>query len=158
MSERKLHVAEPDDPAIVDAVRVLRDALSERGVPADVVRLYENVAMRSDDTARACGWWLAAARHAWHEAFRLLSEADAVEPLPPPWLEELANAAWWTGQLDVAIDARERAFAQYVDDVVAVDGIQFPTRRRAYMRAPDLKPIRDLLMVAIDFNNFKLTA
>ena len=48
--------------------------------------------------------------------------------------------------------------AQYVDNVVAVDGIQFPTKRRAYMRAPDLKPVHDLLMVAIDFNNFRLTA
>jgi hypothetical protein len=45
--------------------------------------------------------------------------------------------------------------AQYVTDIVAVDGIRFPTRRRAYIRAPDLKPIRDLLMVAIDFNNFR---
>ncbi len=62
-----LDLAEPDDPAIVDAVRVLRDALSERGVPADIVRLYEGVAMRSDDPVRASGWWLAAARHAWHE-------------------------------------------------------------------------------------------
>ena len=48
--------------------------------------------------------------------------------------------------------------AQYVSDVVTVDGIQFPTRRRAYMRAPDLKPVRDLLMVAIDFSSFKLTS
>ena len=55
-------------------------------------------------------------RHAWRDAFGILSEADATEPLPPPWLEELANAAWWTGRLDVAIDARERAFAQYVED------------------------------------------
>ena len=54
--------------------------------------------------------------HAWRDAFQLLSESDATEPLPPPWLEELANAAWWTGHLDVAIDARERAFAQYVDE------------------------------------------
>ena len=48
--------------------------------------------------------------------------------------------------------------AQYVEAVVAVDGIRFPTRRRAYMRAPDLKPIRDLLMVAIDFSHFRFTA
>ena len=48
--------------------------------------------------------------------------------------------------------------AQYVGNVIAVDGIQFPTKRRAYMRAPDLKPVRDLLMVAIDFDNFRLTA
>jgi len=45
--------------------------------------------------------------------------------------------------------------AQYVADIVTVDGIKLPTRRRAYIRAPDLKPIRDLLMVAIDFNNFR---
>jgi hypothetical protein len=45
--------------------------------------------------------------------------------------------------------------AQYVSDIVPVDGIRLPTKRRAYMRAPDLKPIRDLLMVAIDFNNFR---
>jgi hypothetical protein len=48
--------------------------------------------------------------------------------------------------------------AQYVGDVVTVDGLRFPMKRRAYMRAPDLKPVRDLLMVAIDFNNFRFTA
>jgi len=45
--------------------------------------------------------------------------------------------------------------AQYVSDIIEVEGIRFPTKRRAYMRAPDLKPIRDLLMVAIDFSNFR---
>src|SRR6185437_10205197 len=45
--------------------------------------------------------------------------------------------------------------AQYVGDVVSVDGMRFPTKRRAYMRAPDLKPVRDLLLVAIDFKNFR---
>lgn len=48
--------------------------------------------------------------------------------------------------------------AQYVEDVVTVDGMRFPTKRRAYMRAPDLKAIRHLLMVAIDFSNFRFTA
>ena len=48
--------------------------------------------------------------------------------------------------------------AQYVGDVVPVDGMRFPTKRRAYMRAPDLKPVHDLLMVAIDFKNFRFTA
>ena len=48
--------------------------------------------------------------------------------------------------------------AQYVDNVATVDGMRFPTRRRAYMRAPDLKAIRHLLMVAIDFSNFRFTA
>jgi len=46
--------------------------------------------------------------------------------------------------------------AQYVHDLVEVDGIRFPTRRRAYACAPDLKPIRDLLMVAIDLSDFRL--
>ena len=39
--------------------------------------------------------------------------------------------------------------AQYVGDIVSVDGMRFPTKRRAYMRAPDLKPVRDLLLVAL---------
>lgn len=47
--------------------------------------------------------------------------------------------------------------AQYVGDIVTIEGIRFPTKRRAYMRAPDLKPIHDLLMVAIDFSNFRFT-
>ena len=48
--------------------------------------------------------------------------------------------------------------AQYVAEIVDVDGLRFPTRRRAYMRAPDMNPIRDLLMVAIDFSNFHLAS
>jgi hypothetical protein len=48
--------------------------------------------------------------------------------------------------------------AQYVGDFVVVDGIRFPTKRRAFMRAPDLKPIRDLLLVWIDLSNFRFTA
>jgi hypothetical protein len=40
---------------------------------------------------------------------------------------------------------------------VNVDGIRFPTKRRAYPRGPDLKPIRELLMVAIDLSEFRLT-
>ena len=58
------------------------------------------------DSARA-----ALARHEWRSAFDGLSAADAKEPLPPPALELLAESAWWTGQLSVAIEARERAFA-----------------------------------------------
>lgn len=50
-------------------------------------------------------------QHAWREAFDLLSQADARGQLMPADLETLAQAAWWTGQLPVAIDARERAYA-----------------------------------------------
>jgi len=48
--------------------------------------------------------------------------------------------------------------AQYVYDIVDVDGLRFPTKRRAYLRGPHLKPIRDLLLVSITFdaNKFRL--
>ena len=53
----------------------------------------------------------ALARHEWRAAFDALSKADAQERLDPEVLELLAEAAWWTGQLPVTIDTRERAFA-----------------------------------------------
>jgi class 3 adenylate cyclase len=58
------------------------------------------------DAARA-----ALARHEWRAAFDDLTAADAKEPLRPEQLDLLANAAWWTGQLPIAIETRERAFA-----------------------------------------------
>ena len=51
-------------------------------------------------------------RHEWRAAFDGLAAADAREPLSPPGLQLLATAAWWTGQLPLAIETRERAFAQ----------------------------------------------
>jgi class 3 adenylate cyclase len=50
-------------------------------------------------------------RHEWRAAYDALAAADAATPLAPDALELLAQAAWWTGQLPLAIDARERAFA-----------------------------------------------
>jgi hypothetical protein len=47
--------------------------------------------------------------------------------------------------------------AQYVHDIVDVDGLKFPSRRRAYLRGPDLQPVRDLLWVSIDLSNFRLS-
>lgn len=47
--------------------------------------------------------------------------------------------------------------AQYVHDIVDVDGFRFPTKRRACVRGPDLRPIRDLLMVSIDLNDFRFS-
>jgi hypothetical protein len=47
--------------------------------------------------------------------------------------------------------------AQYIDQMVEVQGLTMPTRRRAYVRGPDLKPVRDLLMVAIDLSDFSFT-
>jgi hypothetical protein len=48
--------------------------------------------------------------------------------------------------------------AQYVYDMVEVDGIRFPTKRRAYVRGPDRKPIHDLLLISLDLSNFRLTS
>jgi class 3 adenylate cyclase len=50
-------------------------------------------------------------RHEWRAAFDALSGADVQGALTPEALELLAQAAWWTGQLPVAIEVRERAFA-----------------------------------------------
>jgi hypothetical protein len=46
--------------------------------------------------------------------------------------------------------------AQYVYDMVEAAGLRFPTKRRAYMRGPDLEALRDRVMVAIDLSDFRL--
>lgn len=45
--------------------------------------------------------------------------------------------------------------AQYVSDFVEVEGLYFPTRRRAYLRGPDMNPVHDMLLVSIDLSNFR---
>jgi class 3 adenylate cyclase len=57
----------------------------------------------------------AISRHAWREAFELFSSADEAEPLGAEDLERLAEAAWWTGRLEAAIAARERAYAAFLE-------------------------------------------
>lgn len=47
--------------------------------------------------------------------------------------------------------------AQYVDRIVEVQGIMLPARRRAYVRGPDLRPVRDMLLVAIDLSGISFT-
>ena len=47
--------------------------------------------------------------------------------------------------------------AQYVDQMVEAQGLKMPGRRRAYIRGPDMKPVHDLLMVAIDLSDFAFT-
>ena len=45
--------------------------------------------------------------------------------------------------------------AQLTSEHVRVDGISLPTKRRAYTRGPDRRPILDMLMVTIDFSDVK---
>ena len=54
-------------------------------------------------------------RHAWQEAFDLLSAADASGGLAPEDLESLAEAAFWTGRTDECIEALERAYAGFTE-------------------------------------------
>ncbi|HWH33082.1 MAG TPA: adenylate/guanylate cyclase domain-containing protein [Egibacteraceae bacterium] len=50
-------------------------------------------------------------RHDWSEAFDRLREAEAAAPLDADDLVRLGEAAWWSGDLVSAIEARERAYA-----------------------------------------------
>jgi class 3 adenylate cyclase len=52
-------------------------------------------------------------RHAWREAFDLFAEADAEGRLGADELELFGQAAWWAGEPDTMIDARERAYAAF---------------------------------------------
>ncbi len=52
----------------------------------------------------------ALARHAWGEALEKLTEADAAGGLAPAELDLFAEAAWWNGRLEQAIELRERAY------------------------------------------------
>ncbi|MGH3034708.1 MAG: adenylate/guanylate cyclase domain-containing protein [Gaiellaceae bacterium] len=54
----------------------------------------------------------AAARGAWRDAYDLL--APAVPSLAAEDIEIVAEAAFWTGRLDEAIELRERAYTAYV--------------------------------------------
>jgi hypothetical protein len=42
--------------------------------------------------------------------------------------------------------------AQLTSDYVMADGIRLPTKRRAYARGPDRRPIMEMLMVSIDIS------
>jgi class 3 adenylate cyclase len=55
----------------------------------------------------------AAARNAWREAHAAYSDVPRGD-LTPEDLGAFGDAAWWTGQLDSAIDLRERAYAAYL--------------------------------------------
>jgi hypothetical protein len=42
--------------------------------------------------------------------------------------------------------------AQLTSDYVTANGIRLPTKRRAYTRGPDRRPITEMLMVSIDIS------
>ena len=54
-------------------------------------------------------------RHAWREAFDLLRAEDERGELSASDLELLGEAAWWSGEIDACISARERAYAGHLE-------------------------------------------
>lgn len=54
-------------------------------------------------------------RHAWQEAYDVLSEADEADALTPEGLHLLAQAAYWSARPDETVGALERAYAGYLD-------------------------------------------
>jgi class 3 adenylate cyclase len=57
----------------------------------------------------------AATRHEWREAYEAYSSLDR-RSLSAEDLERFAEAAWWSGKLDEAINLRERSYARYSAD------------------------------------------
>ena len=48
------------------------------------------------------------------------------------------------------------AAAQLTSDYVVANGIHLPTKRRAYTRGNDRRPILEMLMVSIDISQVRL--
>jgi len=78
-------------------------------------------------------------RHAWNEAQQALDEAAQSEPLSPEDLQLLAEAWWWSGRPDDALEAWERAYAAYVETgrptaaaMIAMELAYLAFRRLAY--------------------------
>jgi len=46
--------------------------------------------------------------------------------------------------------------AQYVYDMIEAEGFRFPSKRRAYVRGPELRAISDLLLISLDISDFRL--
>ena len=70
-------------------------------------------------------------RHAWTPAFASLSQADRESVLDGRALGALAEAAWFTGQANLAIDVKERAFRvhQAEGDPVSAAGLALDLAR-----------------------------
>jgi hypothetical protein len=47
--------------------------------------------------------------------------------------------------------------SQLTSDYVEANGLRLPTKRRAYTRGPDRRPIFEMLMVSIDISGVSFT-
>lgn len=57
----------------------------------------------------------AVGRHAWAEARDAFAAADREQPLAPADLQLFADAYWWSGHPDEAVEALERAYAGFLE-------------------------------------------
>lgn len=75
-------------------------------------------------------------RHAWDEALEAFSEADREGRLSADDLELLAEAAWWSGYPDDALEALERAYAAHerADDHTAAAEVALRLAELAFKR------------------------
>jgi class 3 adenylate cyclase/predicted negative regulator of RcsB-dependent stress response len=55
-------------------------------------------------------------RHAWQEAYEILTEADRQGSLTAEGLNFLAWASWWTAHPDETIEALERSYGAYLEE------------------------------------------
>jgi hypothetical protein len=60
-------------------------------------------------------------RRAWEEALETFTNLDHEGALSPQDLELLADAAWWGGMPDDAVNALERAYQGYLDGGLVED-------------------------------------
>ena len=97
-----------------------------------------------------------------------LSAAPSASSKPPALPVEEKASMWETGLLGsprfislllligtvlVFSPVVRNEFVNYDDsDYVTANGIRLPTRRRAYTRGPDRRPILEMLMVSIDLS------
>lgn len=56
--------------------------------------------------------------------------------------------------VEISHDAK---VAHYLYDHRTFDGIVFPTRRRVYLRGPDLKPQKQFAVISVDLSDFRLS-
>lgn len=63
-------------------------------------------------------------QHRWREAVEAFARAEESEDLSPDDLRRLAEAAWWSGEYDRAVDALERAVAAYVEESESVQAAE----------------------------------
>ncbi len=69
-----------------------------------------NDALSGAEPSLAAQGRAALTRHDWTDALEKLTQADAEGTLSPADLDAYADAAWWNGRLEQAIDLRERAY------------------------------------------------